>query len=261
MQFDRQPKRLCRAEHARGLFLRKRNAFHEGIDRIGKPGLRHRRQHLAADQIDVSVLVAVSFGRQSMRAQKRRPDADRTAAAKRARSRQLSHLGFRVEPIAGFDLQRGHALTDQCIQPRQRAGNQFSLAGCACRSDRRDDAAARARDLFVACALQPQLEFVRAVSTEDQMGVTIHQSGHDPSPRAVDPFRRICVRWKIGTAACKDDASIARRDHAVLDDPETGQIFAKRGEPGVVPDAIKALGHGISLNGRSLTGCSICLYI
>ena len=93
------------------------------------------------------------------------------------------------------------------------------------------------------------------------MGMTIHQSGRDPSPRAIDPFGRIGVRWKVGTAACEDNAAIARRDHAVIDHAEFGQILANGGEPGVVPDAIKALGHGISLNGRSLTEVSICLYI
>ena len=95
---------------------------------------------------------------------------------------------------------------------------------------------------------------MRTVSTEDQMGVTIHQSGRDPSPRAIDPFGGIGVRWKIGSAACKGDTAIACRNHAMLDDAEIGQIPAKRGEPGIVPDTIKALGHGISLNGRSLTG-------
>ena len=76
------------------------------------------------------------------------------------------------------------------------------------------DAAARTRDLFVACSLQPQLELVCTVSTENQVGMTIHQSGRDPPRRAIDPFGRIGIRWKVGTAACKDDAAIARRDHA-----------------------------------------------
>ena len=196
-----------------------------------------------------------------MRAEKRGPDADRPVAAERTRGRQLSHLGFGVEPIAGFDLDRRHALADQRVEPRQRAGDEFGLAGRPRRSDRRDNAAARARDLFVACALQPQLELVRAVSAENQMGMTIHQSGRDPPPRAIDPLGRIGIRWKIGTRAGKDDAAIARCDHAMLDHAELGQILPNGGEPGIVPDSIEALGHAASLDGRSLTGVLICLYI
>src|SRR5262249_3403562 len=106
-----------------------------------------------------------------------------------------------------------------------------------------------------------QLKLVRAVATENQVSVTIHQSGRDPPPCAIDPFGRVGVRRKIGTVAREDDAAITRRDHAVLDRADIGLIRAKRGEPGILPDTIKALGHGISLNGRTLTGTSICLYI
>jgi hypothetical protein len=102
---------------------------------------------------------------------------------------------------------------------------------------------------------------VRAVSTKNQVSVTIHQSGRDPPSRAIDPFGGIGIRWKFGTVAREDDAAITRRDHTVIDHAEIGLIRAKRGEPGIMPDTIEALGHGISLKGGSLTGASICLYI
>ena len=51
--------------------------------------LRRRRQHLPADQFDVSVRAALSFGRQRMGAEKRRPDRDRPQAAEGPRVRQL----------------------------------------------------------------------------------------------------------------------------------------------------------------------------
>src|SRR5213079_3161597 len=113
----------------------------------------------------------------------------------------------------GFDLDRRYPLADQSVEPRQRAGSELSLAGCPRRRDRRDNAAPRTRDLFVACSLQPQLELVGAVSAEDQMGMTIDQSGRDPPPAAIDPFGGIGVRWKVGTVACEDDAAIPRGDH------------------------------------------------
>ena len=105
----------------------------------------------------------------------------------------------------------------QGVEPRQRPGNKFGLAGCPRRCDRRDNAAARPRDLFVACPLQPQFELMRAVSAENQMGMTIHQSGRDPPPAAIDPFGRIGARWKVGTAACEGDAAVARGDQAILE--------------------------------------------
>ena len=94
---------------------------------------------------------------------------------------------------------------------------------------------------------------MRAVSAKDQMGMTIHQSGRDPPPRAVDPLDRVGVRWKVGTAACEGDAAVARGDQAVLDHTELGHTLPDRGEPGVVPDSIEALGHAALLGGRSLT--------
>src|SRR5207253_2670885 len=84
---------------------------------------------------------------------------------------------------------------------------KFSLTGAPCRSDGRNNAAARTRNLFVACTLQPQLELMGAVSTENQMGMTIDQSGRDPPPAAIDPFSRVGVRWKVGMAARKGDTA------------------------------------------------------
>ncbi len=103
---------------------------------------------------------------------------------------------------------------------------------------------------------------MRAVSTENQMSVTIDKSRRDPPPRAIDPFGGIGIRWEVGTVACKDNAAITRRDHAVLDHAEIGLISAKRGKPGIVPDTIKALCHGISLKRRKLdAGINMSIHI
>ena len=44
-------------------------------------------------------------------------------------------------------------------------------------------------------------------------------------------------------------------------DAEAGQIPPNGGEPGIVPDAIEALGHAHFPQRRKLDGGSICLYI
>src|SRR4030095_4310094 len=78
--------------------------------------------------------------------------------------------------------------------------------------------------------------------------------------RAIDPLGRIGVRRKVGTAACKDDAATARRNHALLDRAEGGQSRPDGGEPGVIPYSIKSLGHAAFPRRRKLDG-AICLYI
>jgi len=67
------------------LIARERNAFHEGIDGVGKAGLRHRRQHFLANKVDVPILVAIGLRRQRVRAKKRRSYRDRPSAAQRTR--------------------------------------------------------------------------------------------------------------------------------------------------------------------------------
>ena len=84
MQLDRQAERLGRSKHARRLCRGERDVFHERIDGIGKAGLRHRRQHLVADAIDVALLVAIGFDRQRMGAEKAGADADGPADAEGA---------------------------------------------------------------------------------------------------------------------------------------------------------------------------------
>jgi len=44
-------------------------------------------------------------------------------------------------------------------------------------------------------------------------------------------------------AAREHDAAVARCDQAVLNHTELGQILPQRGEAGIEPDTIKALGH------------------
>ena len=64
------------------------------------------------------------------------------ARASRRAARSMLQLGLEVEPVAGLDLDRGDALGDQRVEPRQRAGDELVLARLARRPHRRDDAAA-----------------------------------------------------------------------------------------------------------------------
>ncbi len=64
-----------------------------------------------------------------MRAEKGGADRDRPLSAEAARGGKLPHFGLGVQAVAGLDLDRGDALADQRIEPRQRAAtSSASLA-------------------------------------------------------------------------------------------------------------------------------------
>ena len=155
------------------------------VDRVCKTGLLDLRNH-GADFGDENVLV-VRLGRHGMRAEETRDHVDLALAAESAGGAQRLGLGHEVETIAGLDLDRGDAFGDQGIEPRQRLRDKLILARRARRLHGRDDAAAGARDLLVACAFEPQFEFMRAVAAIDEMSVAIDQSRRDPA--AVEPYR------------------------------------------------------------------------
>ncbi|MGY4349920.1 hypothetical protein ACVWXM_006413 [Bradyrhizobium sp. GM7.3] len=82
-----------------------------------------------------------------------------------------------------------------------------------------------------------------AVAAIDQMGVTIDETGRDPTPSAIDPVGCIGARRKIGLRTRISDTTAARGDHAVLDLTEIGTVGPHRGELGVMPDPVEAFCH------------------
>lgn len=196
-----------------------------------------------------------------MRAEEGGADRDRPLTTDAARGRELPHLRLGVEAVAGFDLDRGCALADQGIQPRQGARDEFGLARLARRGHCGDDAAAGACDLFVARALQAQLEFVRAVAAIDEMRVAIDRARRDPAALAVRSLDRVGINRKVRRRACIDDMAAARGDHAMLDLAEVGPIGPHRGEPGIVPDPVEALCHATVPSRMSLRPRMLDLYV
>ena len=82
----------------------------------------------------------------------------------------------KIEPVAGFDLDGRAALGDQTVEAGQALRHEVVLARRAGRLHGREDAAARAGDFLVAGALEAQLELVRPVAAEDEVGMAIHQA-------------------------------------------------------------------------------------
>ena len=144
----------------------------------------------SATRVDIGVAVVARI---PAAAHARRESVVRTAIGRCSPSRRATRerlaLGVEFEPVAGFDLDRGDAFGDQRVEPAQARREKFVLARRARRAHGRDDAAAGARDLLVARAGEPQLEFVGAIAAVDEMGVAVDQPGRDPAAFAIDDAR------------------------------------------------------------------------
>ena len=132
-----------------------------------------------------------------------------------------------VTPSAISASSRGSAAATSCVG-----------AGLPRRLHRRDDAAAGARDLFIARARQPLLEFVGAVAAIDQMGMTVDQAGRDPAAGAIGPLLRVERRRRVRGGARIDDAAVVGGDQAVIDQTEALARRRKRRKTTAVPDVI-----------------------
>ena len=125
MQLDRQRGRPRGGKYARGLLRRERDALAERIDRIRQALTRDRRDH-GADLVDVALLVAVRFRRQRVRTEEAGDDIDVALLGQPAGGAQHPHLGGEVEAIARLDLDRGDALRQQPVEPRQACATRSS---------------------------------------------------------------------------------------------------------------------------------------
>ena len=159
------------------------------------------------------------FRRQGMEGEQCRHDAYRLRGCERLRGFQHLYLVRRVEPVAGLDLDRGHPALHQGMKARPRCVGQGVEACLACRLHRREDAAAGAGDLLIAGAVQPLLEFSRAIASEDEMRVAIDQARRDPG--AAQLLEAACaIAGQLDPAADADDSPLVDTDGGVLDDSE-----------------------------------------
>ena len=112
------------------------------------------------------------------------------------------------------------------------------VAGGACRRDRAADAAAGARDLFVARALQALLELARAVAAVDEVRVAVDQPRRDERALEIVFGVDLQVRRQRAVGADPGDAIVLREQRAAFDlaIPAAGQ----RDEVRVPPQGLHA---------------------
>ncbi len=120
------------------------------------------------------------------------------------------------------------------------------LAGSAQRRDGGDDAAARARHLFIGRAGKPHLELVRPVARMDQMGVAIDQTRRDPPAFAVDHLARLaCAERQLRFRTDIGDPAVPDGKGSGFDEAQTRQARIERRQPRIAPDPVKtAAGRG-----------------
>ncbi len=106
---------------------------------------------------------------------------------------QHTSLRGQFQPVSGFDFQRGHAIGQQRARARQRLREQFIFARVTRGAHGRDNAAASTRDLFVAGAIEAQIEFLRTVAAKNQMRVAIDQPRRNQRAIEVMHFPRRCA--------------------------------------------------------------------
>src|ERR1051326_9352974 len=130
----------------------------------------------------------------------------------------------------------------------------FFFGGPSRRFHRVDDAAAGARNLLVARALQAQLELVGAVSGIDEMRVAVDQAGRDPGTAHVVLLTRLAA--PLAARADPADQAVFYRQDAIQDHP-VWRCAAHRREVRVDPGGIVHLVIIAAWNATSpVTRCS-----
>ena len=184
-----------------------------------------------------------------MRAQERRADRDIALFSEPACDGERFALCGKVEPIAGFDFDRADALGDKGVQSPQRRPDELVFACRAGRSDSGKNAAAFASDLFVRCAGEPELEFVRPIAAVNEVGVAIDQGGRNPAALAIDDAARgrAMRAGSSSSATNESNTSFACSDGAGFDDAKPGADWRERRKTGVEPNRVEMVG-GVCLN-------------
>ena len=103
-------------------------------------------------------------------------DADRAVCHDCTGNPQHPQFSLCIEAIAGFDLNRGHAFSDQHINTAQGILKQLVFCGVAGGCHGRNNATTSARNLFVARPIQAHFEFYRAITTMHDVRVAIDQT-------------------------------------------------------------------------------------
>ena len=129
MQLDRQAESPGDLKTRSISFRRKRDALAEAVDCVHQPFIMGLPQARHAHLVDIGVRSILELRRHGVRAQEARADVGPGVIANGAGDTQHAQFGLRVEPVAGFDLDRRHAFGNQVIETgRALSSNSSWLA-------------------------------------------------------------------------------------------------------------------------------------
>ena len=218
MELDGEAELLGLDEDALDLRGREADVVAVRVDGVGESLGRSGGQDLLAYTFNIVVAAALELGRHGMGREERGADGQREALAERARDAKDLELVVEVEPVAGLDLERGHALGDEFRGPCKCKRQEIAFACGACRGDGRCDAAAGLRDVLVARARQPLLELAVARAGPDEVRVAVDEPGRHQCAARVgvrDVLRQLSRQFLARTHPC--DAIAGERDCALRD--------------------------------------------
>src|SRR4051812_993102 len=110
---------LCNRKDAPYLIGREGNPLAKSVDGIcgGLPG--DTRNHVFANRIDVAGSIILVFRRESMSAEIASLHPDATQFTQFFGCVELLDFGLDIESVTGLDFDRGHALSEERIEPWQ----------------------------------------------------------------------------------------------------------------------------------------------
>ncbi|MCL4822728.1 MAG: hypothetical protein KJZ57_00800 [Anaerolineales bacterium] len=181
-----------------------------------------------------------------MRAEEGDGEVERAFVVEREQGFEQAQFAGRGEAVTRFRLGGRRSVREHAEQARTRLGDQRFEAGCARRADGGDDPAARGEDVEIVGAGHFHLELVGAVARPDEMGVRVHEAGHQHAAAGVEAGLVGIGGAQFVGLADREDLLVADDDRAVRDDAEVAEALsalqaAREGEE---------LGGGVDEHGR-----------
>jgi hypothetical protein len=139
--------------------------------------------------VGVTLRVALELRGNGVRAEKCDRQLQRALLVECDESLEQAQLGGGLQAIAGLGLGSRGAVKEHVQQARPCLRGQGLERGGACRPDRGNNPAAGREDVEIGHAPHLHLEFAGPVSGPDDVGVRVHQTGHDHAAGGVEaPF-------------------------------------------------------------------------
>ena len=204
------------------------------------------------------------FRRQGVETEKARGHIDGPQITKASGRTQGLDLGLHREPVSRFHLDRGHTLRDQRVEPRQGFGKERILARAPQSLDGGENAATGSRDLRIARALEPHLEFMGPVAGMQDVAVAIDQpGGHPASTTVLDGLRVPEAGGQLRFGSRVQNAATSGNDGGLFDDAETLMMRVQRRQPDVPPEAfcLAAPADVVLVHFYRSLGWILCIYI